>query len=65
MDFNAVVQAISAVGFPIAACCVMFWELEKNGERHKQEMDTVKEALNNNTIALTRLIERMGGDDNG
>lgn len=63
MDFNALVQAISTIGFPIAACCALFWQLERNNERHKEEMDAVKEALNNNTLALTRLIAKIGEDD--
>lgn len=25
MDYNAIVQAIGAVGFPIVACCGFFW----------------------------------------
>jgi len=55
MDINAIVQAISTVGFPIAACCIMFWYLQKEQESHKVEMNTVTEALNKNTLALTEL----------
>lgn len=29
MDVNAVVTIISTVGFPIAACCVMFFQNNK------------------------------------
>lgn len=29
MDVNVLIQAISAVGFPIAACCVMFMQNNK------------------------------------
>lgn len=25
MDYNGIIQAISTVGFPIAACCAMFY----------------------------------------
>lgn len=57
MDINAVVQAISTVGFPIAACCIMFWYLQKEQEAHKAEMQTMTEALNKNTIVLTELKE--------
>lgn len=34
-------------------------EVEKLNERHKEEMEKVTEALNNNTLALTKLCERM------
>lgn len=29
MDVNVLIQAISTVGFPIAACCVMFMQNNK------------------------------------
>ena len=29
MDVNILIQAISTVGFPIAACCVMFMQNNK------------------------------------
>lgn len=29
MDVNVLIQAISSVGFPIAACCVMFMQNNK------------------------------------
>lgn len=29
MDANILIQAISTVGFPIAACCVMFFQNNK------------------------------------
>lgn len=34
-------------------------EIEKINEQHKEEMEKVTEALNNNTIALTKLCERL------
>lgn len=64
MDINAIVQAISTVGFPIAACCIMFWYLQKEQEAHKLEMNAVTDALNKNTLALTELkdlISLMSG----
>ena len=57
MDINGIVEAVSAVGFPIAFCLIMFWYLEKEQENHKQEMDAVKDALAQNTLALTELKE--------
>lgn len=62
MDLNEVVSSISTVGFPIVMCLIMFFQLEKQNERHKEEMDKISEAINNNTIALTKLAERIGGE---
>lgn len=59
MDMQAVLSAISTVGFPIAACIAMFVMLDKERENHKEEMSKVTEALNNNTIALNTLSGKL------
>lgn len=68
MDFTAVSQLISSVGFPIAACIALFWQMTKESERHKEEMDALKESLNQNTLAITKLVlfmqEKEGMEDN-
>lgn len=56
MDFSAVSQLISSVGFPIAACVALFWQMNKESTQHKEEMDALKESLNQNTIAITKLV---------
>lgn len=69
-------QVISSLGFPIVACiCMALYvkEQTKNNredvkelnKQHSQEMatfkDEIKEALNNNTVALTKLCEKLDG----
>lgn len=56
MDFSAVSQLISSVGFPIAACGALFWQMNKESTQHKEEMDALKESLNQNTLAITKLV---------
>jgi hypothetical protein len=56
MDFSAVSQLISSVGFPIAACVALFWQMSKESTQHKEEMDALKESLNQNTLAITKLV---------
>ena len=60
MDINIILQAISTVGFPIVVACAMFWKMNKQDEDHKEEMNKVTEAINNNTIALQKLIDKLG-----
>lgn len=55
MDINIVLQAISTVGFPIVCCGALFWKMNKDNERHKQEMETLRTAIENNTAALIEL----------
>ncbi len=68
---NDIVQVISAVGFPIVAAlgCGFFvkWQYEQNMKQneemrkeHKEEVSKMTEALNNNTLALQKLIDKIG-----
>ena len=59
MDFSAVSQLISSVGFPIAACVALFWQMNKESTQHKEEMDALKESLNQNTLAINKLVMFM------
>ena len=62
MDVNGIMQAIGSVGFPIVACMVMFNYLEKERESHKEEIQSVTQALNENTKIIEQLknvIERL------
>lgn len=62
MDVTAFSTLISTVGFPIACCVAMFWQMNKQTEMHKQEIDSMKEALNQNTQAITKLTIYMDKD---
>ena len=68
MDIQVIIQAIGTLGFPIVAGGALFYQNWKQDERHKDEMDHVTTALNNNTVALTELStlmkekERAGND---
>jgi len=68
------VQLIGTVGFPIVACiCMALYVKEQSkenredikliNEQHNKEMTEFKDqfvqALNNNTIALTKLCEKL------
>lgn len=59
MEVSQILEIISSVGFPIACCIVMFLQQNKMTENHKNEMLEMKSAIDNNTIALTKLIEKL------
>ena len=67
MDYQSIAGLISSVGFPIAACCAIFWQMNKQTEQHKQEMDKMTDALANNTAAIVELstLIKRGDDKNG
>lgn len=70
MGINEILTAIATVGFPIVACCAMAFffskvndnyrnDIKEINSQHKAEMDAMTEALNNNTLALQRLSDKM------
>ena len=59
MEATTILEIISTVGFPIACCIAMFVQQNKMSENHKKEMSEMKSAIDNNTIALTKLIEKL------
>lgn len=57
MDIQVIGQLIASLGFPIVACCAMFWLVNKQDERHKDEMDGLRKTIEDNTNVLTSLKE--------
>lgn len=74
MGINEVLTAIATVGFPIVACCAMAFffsrvndnyrnDIKEINAQHKAEMDAMTQAINNNTMVIQRLVDRMDGDN--
>lgn len=73
MDLSALTSLISSLGFPIVMCLVLAWYIKyltnKNNdvisaimEKHKEESQDFKTAIDNNTKAieaLTAKVERL------
>lgn len=62
MNIQDIISIISTVGFPIACCLVCFWYIYHSQKSHKEEMDKMSEAINNNTLVMQQLIDKIGGD---
>lgn len=78
MDVNGIVAIISSVGFPIVACIGLGWyvkyqtdnnnrEVAEMRKEHTEEINKVTDALNNNTLALQKLCDKIDNrsDNNG
>lgn len=65
MDTTAITTFISTVGFPIACCAAMFWQMNKQQQNTKEQMDKMTEAIANNTLAIQKLTDKLGGSSNG
>ena len=70
MDFPTILSAIGSIGFPIIACIGIAWffnrvnenyrtDLKEMNTQHKEEMKLMTDAINNNTLVLQRLCDRM------
>lgn len=47
-------RLVSNIGFPIA-CCIMLYI------QNSKQMKELTDAVNNNTLAITTLVENLGG----
>lgn len=75
MEVNALSQIIMTIGFPIVACCACGWfifymtkahreELQRFQDLHNTEIKEITAAINNNTLALQKLVDKLGVYDN-
>ena len=56
-----ITEMIGNLGFPIVCVCAMFWLMNKDREEHAEESRMFREAIENNTTALNKLIEKLNG----
>lgn len=66
MEAEALLNAISVVGFPIVAYGAMFWYMVELNKQHKEEMNTIRQSLDANTqavVELRELVRRLTHDD--
>lgn len=59
MDSNAIMTLIQTVGFPIFACVMMGLYIWKKDGQHKEELNKFAEALNNNTLVIQKLVDKL------
>lgn len=62
MDVATISQLIGTLGFPIVCCGAMFWLVVRKDTQHAEEIAAMKVAIDNNTIALIKLTDKI---DNG
>lgn len=71
---SEIAQLITTVGFPIVACLFMGWyvkyqtdnyrsEVKDMQKEHKDEITKVTEALQNNTLALQKLCDKLDKEE--
>ena len=60
--YDAIVQIITTVGFPIAMCIALLWYVVKKDAEHKTETSEFVQALNSNTLVLQKLCDKLNID---
>ena len=60
---NETISAISTVGFPIVACCCMGIYFYKMQIANNETIEKLRDTLNNNTIVLTKLYEKLNNKE--
>lgn len=55
MDVNGIIQMVGSLGFPIVACGFLFYYLQRESERHRDEVDRLRDTLESNTKILAEL----------
>lgn len=58
---NAISTMIGSLGFPIVMALILFWYMTKQEERHTEESNSMRDAINELKIAITKLVDRLGG----
>ena len=71
---DGIIQVVQSLGFPIACVIALFAMWQSEVKAHDQEMEKMRttleqqassttQALNNNTIILTRILDRLGVEE--
>lgn len=55
MDYGILEQIITSLGFPIVACIALFWYINKQEERRREELDGMRETIQENSSVLSSL----------
>lgn len=59
---NELSSLISTLGFPIAMCLIMCYYINKINDAHKEETSKFADALNNNTVVLQKLCDKLDSE---
>lgn len=64
-NFDVIIQAISTTGFPIMISLILLWYVNKQLETHKEETNSLKDVIAENTLAIAKLSTYLEVTKNG
>lgn len=56
---QTIADIVSNFGFPIAATTGLFWYIIKKDAKHAETIDSLRQAIDNNTAVLHIIYERF------
>lgn len=59
MNATEIINMITTVGFPVVVCLICFWYINNQAIRHREETEKMANALNNNTLVMQKLIDKL------
>lgn len=59
MDFATIVSAVSAVGFPIVFCIILYKTMLDQNKAHQEESKQLTEAVHEVKIVLQKLTDKL------
>ena len=62
MDFQTIIAAVSAVGFHVVFCFVLYKTMIDQVKEHKEESAKLTEAIHNNTLVIQKLVDKLDKD---
>lgn len=62
MDANQIIQAIGSVGFPIVACCALFYLYDKTITKLTSTLDKMNATLDKVFERISHLEKKIGED---
>lgn len=63
MNTGEIISLIANIGFPITACIALFIYSNKEREKNTETIDKLRETIQNNTIVVQKLLDRLSKGD--
>jgi len=59
-----IITVVQNLGIPMACLIATFWLWNKERDEHKASEDKMSEAIQNNTLVMQKLIDKLGDLEN-
>lgn len=52
---ETIINLLSNYIFPVAMCVILLWKMEKDQERYREDLNTIRAVIEKNTEALIQI----------